>query len=141
MNSKSTEIANRRFPRNERERGSVLLLTLFLTMLGVWIASTMFISATSQYRTALAHRQISQGNWLAEAAIMRAIGELNRNAAWRAGFTNIPFGGGTYSLTVQALDKQLMKLSAEGRIGVKVRRTIEVIYDTNTKKVLSWKEG
>jgi hypothetical protein len=141
MNGKSMEITIRRNARNGRERGAVLLLTLYLTMLGVLIAATMLISATSKYRIALAHMQVSQGDWLAEAAVVRAIGELNRNASWSVGYSNIPFGSGTYSLTVQPIDKKLMKLSAEGRIGVKVRRTLEVIYDTNNKRVLSWKEG
>jgi hypothetical protein len=123
-----------------KETGFVSLLTLLLTSLGIVIVTAMSISAVSQYRTALASMQICKGNWLAEAAVVQAIGELNRDPAWTTGFSNLPFGEGTFSLSVQPLDTRQVKLMAEGRCGG-IRRTLEVIYDTKSKKVMSWKEG
>lgn len=124
--------------RKKGEDGLILYLTLVLALLGSLMAACMLIVAEDKYRLAVTEMEICQADWLAEAAVLHALGELQKNAGWSAGFAQVPLGAGTYSLTISPWAADEVKLHAEGRIGDHVSRVLEVVYQTKTKRVLCW---
>jgi len=85
---------------SRQPRGAALVIVM-LVMAVLLLAGTSFLTISStETQIALNERASAQANLLAEAAIQKAIAQLNANSAF-TGETNTPLGGGTFTITIK----------------------------------------
>lgn len=82
------------------ERGSALLVVLCL--MGMLTLAGLFAIRTSNTDMDLAFNKVNgdQAFYIAEAGAKRGVAELIRDNDWNAGYTDIRFGTGTYTVSV-----------------------------------------
>ncbi|MFC4769118.1 hypothetical protein [Effusibacillus consociatus] len=133
------------------ERGSSLLLTTVLLLIGMIVLAGLFALASSDYRSALAIVEVNKARYIAEAGITKAITKLNRNPKWREGFPFSSFGEGSYTVTIvneqeshaeraQAELPELVVIRSDAFVPPRAKRSLQVIYNVKEKKIISWSE-
>jgi hypothetical protein len=91
---------------NPRQRGSVYVLVLGASLLVAVIGVSSLMAARVQRRAVVASADMTQASELARSALDWGLWEININPGfWRMVLasmppTNVPFAGGTYSLTL-----------------------------------------
>ena len=82
------------------ERGSALLVVLCL--MGMLTLAGLFAIRTSNTDMDLAFNKVNseQAFYIAEAGAKRGVAELIKDDTWNAGFTDVQFGSGTFTVVV-----------------------------------------
>jgi len=118
-----------RFPGQE---GYVLLAVTVLTF--AMIIGSLAIFTTSSSETRLSHRRsdATKAFYLADGALERARARLADDRNWRAGWSGISLGDGTYSLaitdTAVSGHNNTVKLTGAGTVG-HVTRRVEMVAE------------
>ena len=88
-------------PRAKRRNGSVFLITVFV--IALLSALVMGIAQINTEEIQLMRNQICAAEALAtaEAGLNDAFAELRADSSWTTGFTDKPFNGGSYTVTVE----------------------------------------
>ncbi len=81
-------------------RGSTLVINILTVTIFALLAGVVWVSARSQVKTSVYQTRQYQAQALAEAGLEDALAELREDASWRTGFTDKPFGDGTYTVTL-----------------------------------------
>src|SRR5574341_745430 len=85
---------------SRQPRGAALVVVM-LVMAVLLLAGTSFLTISwTEMQIALNERASAQANLLPEAAIHKAIAQLNANPAY-SGETNMPLGGGTFTISFE----------------------------------------
>jgi cytoskeletal protein CcmA (bactofilin family) len=99
------------------ERGVSFVLVLLGTLL-VLLMGLGIVSATStELVIARNQRDAAQALSIAEAGLERARVKIAALPSWSAGYTNVPFGGGSYTVTVTPIGPADARLTSTGTIG------------------------
>jgi hypothetical protein len=100
------------------DRGAVMIVVVgFLTVL-MLLGTGYLYAVRRQASTGDSHRLASQLLYTAEAGAARALTRLADNTAWRAGFTDEPFEGGRYTVSVTASGTDVEVLSSARLAGL-----------------------
>jgi type II secretory pathway component PulK len=91
---------NRRGVKTRVERGSVLLMVIFIVALLSAVVMGMLQVNTEESQLMENHLHAAQAMAVAEAGLNDALAQIRTNATWHTGFTNKAFAGGTYTVTV-----------------------------------------
>ncbi len=82
------------------ERGSALLIALAVMALLTIAAITALDRSTTDIDMSYNQLHDDQAFYIAEAGINRACAELGNDLSWRAGFNDVAFSGGQYTVTL-----------------------------------------
>jgi hypothetical protein len=122
----------------QNSRGYILLTSLVFTGILLMVSSGL-ITYTTQY--ARSERKViadTQALALAEAAVDKAIAQLNANGGY-TGETNTPLGGGTFTISVSSINSTNKRITATGYIPDNTdpvsTRTIKVTANIDTSLV------
>jgi Tfp pilus assembly protein PilX len=102
---------------NEKNKGSVLLLAIFvIAMLGA-VATGMLQLSTEEIQ--IVRNQICAAEALAtaEAGLNDAFSQLRTDSTWNAGFIDKAFNGGSYTVDVNNLTITSTGTSPDGFVG------------------------
>jgi hypothetical protein len=80
--------------------GSALLITLCLMLMLTGVAMVAVNESTTDVQLSFNQMHEEQAFYTAEAGANRAIGVLRGDRSWNAGFSNVAFSGGSYSVTI-----------------------------------------
>jgi type II secretory pathway component PulK len=86
--------------REYREKGSVLLMVVFLVALLSAVVMGMLQVNTEETQLMENYANAAQALAVAEAGLNDALAQIRTNAGWSAGFSSKSFAGGTYTVTV-----------------------------------------
>jgi type II secretory pathway component PulK len=111
--------------REYREKGSVLLLTIFVIALLSAVIMGMLQANTEETQLTENYFSAAQALAVAEAGLNDALAQIRTNAAWNAGFNNKSFAGGTYTVTVSGGKITSTGTSSQGSTA-KVQATVTV---------------
>ncbi len=81
-------------------RGSALLLSLFLMGMLTLVAIMSINTSNTDMELSFNNENSGKAFYIAEAGAKRGLAEMNNNPGWTAGYVDISFGGGAYSVTV-----------------------------------------
>ncbi|MDD3730854.1 MAG: pilus assembly PilX N-terminal domain-containing protein [candidate division Zixibacteria bacterium] len=84
------------------EKGSALLITLCLMGMLTLVALTAVKNSNTDMELSFNSENSERAFYIAEAGAKRAVSEIYGSSTWRAGYNDIGFSGGTY--TVQVID-------------------------------------
>ena len=110
---------------SSRHRGSVLLMTVFITAL--LSALVMGMLQVNIEEIQIMHNQLRAAEALAiaEAGLNHALAQLRADSDWDAGFSGKPFSGGTYTVTFRRSRITSVGTSSDGFVAnVEARVTI-----------------
>lgn len=85
------------------EKGSALLITLCLMGMLTLVALTAMNNSNTDMELSFNSENSERAFYIAEAGAKRAVAAIKSDSTWRAGYNDIGFSGGTY--TVQVTDK------------------------------------
>lgn len=126
--------------------GAVLLMVLMLiTILSALILSTLEMTVSSIYIVANHEREI-KALYIADAGIEDAIKHLREDPYWTEGFDNKLFASGSYSVSIDASEYPLIKITSSGTLNDFQKRVESQVYivdippSDHLVKVLYWKE-
>jgi Tfp pilus assembly protein PilX len=102
---------------NDRYRGSVLLLAIFVIALLGALAIGMLQISTEEIQ--IVRNQICAAEALAtaEAGLNDAFSQLRTDSSWNAGFVDKAFNGGSYTVDVNNLTITSTGTSTQGFVG------------------------
>jgi hypothetical protein len=86
--------------KNKRDKGSVILLSVFTIALMSILVIGMVQMVTEEVQLAQNHIYAAQAIAVAEAGLNDAFYELRSDSSWNSGFTDKVFGGSSYTVTV-----------------------------------------
>lgn len=121
--------ATRRPPADQG--GYVLMaVTVFVFVLAI-VGMAMFSTSSYETRLSIHAQESTQAFYLADAALERARAKLLEDRTWRAGWTGVALGGGTYDLaiadtTIGGHAEPLVRMIATGTCGNARRRILAV---------------
>ena len=122
-------MAHRTCPRGKEVAGYTLLAVMVFVLVLTIAGAMFFAMASYETKGALYRQRSSEAFYLADGAVERARARLLDDRSWRAGWTDVAAGRGTYDLTIRdsvftGYD-DVVRLLATGAID-SVRRKIEV---------------
>ncbi|MFH1724273.1 MAG: pilus assembly PilX N-terminal domain-containing protein [Elusimicrobiota bacterium] len=85
-----------------KDRGSALISTLMIVTALSVLSVTAYRLTRTQVRESVYFKRLAQAHAVAEAGLEDALLQLRRNVNWRTGFSNKPFAGGSYTVTLSA---------------------------------------
>ncbi len=94
-------------------KASILLVLGFSLILGV-VSPNLHRLANRSSENYLDYLKISQAHNLATSAANMAANQLFIDTSWKAGYSNIPFSGGTYSVAVKDTGVKMKRITAVG---------------------------
>lgn len=96
------------------ESGSVLLVVVLLVALLAAVVMGHLQVNTEEIQLVHNHVGGAEALALAEAGLNDALAQLRRDPDWRAGYTDKPFSGGSYSVVVDGSTVTATALTARG---------------------------
>lgn len=99
------------------DRGSALVMVLLAMTVLMLLGLAFTFIASTELRVAAAYRNGLSALDLAEAGLDRSIASLKADPRWRAGFTNVSLGGGTYTVTASETEPGKLLLTSTGIVG------------------------
>jgi type II secretory pathway component PulK len=115
-------------PRRRRQRrAAVLLVVLLLVAITTPLLCMLLDAHTTQIRCIHNQVEAARVQYLAEAGVQDAMGELLLDSSWRTGFTNkeFPAGSGhTYTVTVDDGGSGLLTVTSVGRTAGGAEKTV-----------------
>ena len=96
------------------ECGSVLLVVVLLVALLAAVVMGHLQINTEEIQLVQNHVGGAEAIALAEAGLNDALAQLRRDPAWRAGYADKPFGGGSYTVVVDGSTVTTTALTARG---------------------------
>ncbi len=86
---------------HKNETGSALLITLLLMVMLTIVVLTAANVAQTDVELSFNQVHGEQSFYVAEAGVKRAFVSINSDSSWDAGFIDVPFGEGSYSVVVR----------------------------------------
>jgi hypothetical protein len=96
------------------ESGSVLLVVVLLVALLAAVVMGHLQVNTEEIQLVQNHIGGAEAMAMAEAGLNDALAQLRRDPGWRAGYADKPFGGGSYTVTVDGSTVTATALTARG---------------------------
>lgn len=127
-------ISVRRFMRiRRRQNGSVFLIVVFAIVLMATITVGILQMTTEELMLMQNQLYAAQAMCTAEAGLNAAFAQIRTNPSWTAGYTDEPFNGGTYDVTVTGTPPN-PTITSEGisSQGYKARVAADVNVGSNT---------
>ncbi len=100
--------------RTRPESGSVLLVVVLLVALLAAVVMGHLQVNTEEIQLVRNHVGGAEAIATAEAGVNDALAQLRQDPGWRAGYTNKPFGGGSYTVVVDGSTVTATALTARG---------------------------
>src|SRR5574341_554280 len=91
------------FGISRQPRGAALVIVMLVTAVLLLAGMSFLTISSTETQIALNERSSAQAQFLAEAAIHKAIARLRLNAELAYEETNIPLGGGTFTVKVSTI--------------------------------------
>ena len=102
---------------NDRnQRGVVLIMVVFVVALLGAIIMGMLQVNTEEIQIMQNHVRAAEALAIAEAGLNDALAQLRADSAWDTGLADKPFGGGVYTVTVDASQITSVATSAHGYV-------------------------
>jgi hypothetical protein len=131
MNRRTATSRDKPRRRPGGEGGYVLLAVTVFVFVLIIAGLAMFASSAHETRLSIHEQQSTQAFFLADAALERAKAKLLEDRTWRAGWTGVALGGGTYDLaiadtTIGGSPDPYVRLRATGTVKQTRRRIVVV---------------
>lgn len=124
---------------SRKSRGSTLLITLISLAVFALLGVTVYRIIRSQVKEVVYQQRLAQAEYIAQAGLEDALHELYFNLSWKAGFSQKPFAGGYYTVTVSTDSPPLVtstgysrKIAFFGRARSTVSARAKVTYSNVT---------
>lgn len=78
---------------------NAIFLVMGFTLIFVMTGRNLSSMGTTAFLTAINYYENTQGHNIAEVGANIACNQIFLNPSWRAGYSNVSFGGGTFSVT------------------------------------------
>lgn len=143
-----------------QERGSSLLFSALLLLIGSVMAGGMLALASADLRMAKYEIEANKVHYLAEAGIYRAISKLRAEEEWTDREETVRFGEGEYRIRIVTerenhsagnigkttvengkVKSKIVRLQVEGRLPSGARKVIVARYDRDSRTLVDWQEG
>ncbi len=112
------------FPRRFASGSVLLVVVLLVALLAAVVMGHLQIN-TEEIRLVQNHVGGTEAIALAEAGLNDALAQLRRDPAWRAGYADKPFAGGSYTVVIDGSTVTATALTARGfvaRVQAEIRR-------------------
>ncbi len=100
--------------RERQEVGSVLLVVVLLVALLAAVIMGHLQVNTEEIQLMQNHVGGAEATAMAEAGLNDALAQLRQDPDWNAGYTDRPFGGGSYTVVVEGSTVTSMALTSRG---------------------------
>ena len=124
--------------RRPHEHGVVLIISLVFGALLIMMSASVVSYTTIHARSSRASVAALQARVLAEAAVDKAVYELNQNSNY-AGETDTALGDGVFSVSIENIDSNTKRIVAEGFVPTSAdaiaHRTVRVTVSIDTAVV------
>lgn len=125
------------------QRGSVLLMTLFLISLGSAFVIGFLQVSTTDLQIVRNHQYSLRALYIADTGVEDAIYNLILDSHWNAGFTNKAFAGETYTVTITNNYPNPIIIDSVGTAGGSFQKHLRVqvtISGSKPPTINYWKE-
>ncbi|MGD0552502.1 MAG: hypothetical protein ABSB25_07600 [Sedimentisphaerales bacterium] len=115
-----------------KNNGAVFLIVIFAIALMATITVGILVMTTEELQLMQNQLYAAQAMCIAEAGLNDAFAQIRANPNWTAGFTNTPFNGGSYTVTVNStLPKQIISTGTSSQ-GYMARMAADVTIGTSS---------
>ena len=117
--------------------GSVLLIAVFAVALLSTLVAGMLQVNTEEIMLVHNHVSAVRAGQIASAGLNAAFAELREDSHWQAGFTNVSFSGGSYTVKVTGTFPSLiLESAAVSANGFKAKISADVTVSTDSPHVI-----